>query len=75
MLDSTNIQNQNSWKKPGFWWISWKKQSAWWSRVQETALLKSSLCNYKHVYTFVKRAIITTVTGADAVVRQADRRE
>ena len=40
----------------------------------ETALLKSSLCDYSNAYILVKRRITITGAGADAAARQGDER-
>ena len=41
----------------------------------ETAMLKSSLCDYSDAYIFVKGTITITGAGADAAARQADERD
>ena len=40
----------------------------------KTTMLKSSLCNHRDVYTFVKGRIRITAAGDDAAVRYADER-
>ena len=40
----------------------------------KTVMLKSSLCDYSDSYILLKRRIIITGAGSDAVIRQADER-